>query len=376
MAASFETEFFSQNSIYNKSNGANHKDRKVKVYYSTPARGVNETTGFLLLIAGFGGQSTSNVYKKMRDMFSDEYNLVTIQCDYFGYEFMQYEDQILYRENDVYNLCKTFSEEDINKIYKSGKLDFNAFINEGSNYDVKLQVYADLSKESLDNFNDMGLMQSIDNIGAVLSVMKLLKDKNMNFNIRKVIAYGHSHGAYLSYLCNALAPHLFSLIIDNSAWLFPAYFSANRLLIEKINKLELMVTFDYLAKRVIDDTEILRLPFLYSKFNNSCKIISYHGTDDNLISCKEKAAFLSNVSNCVYNEISKENVDNIIFKSNKHGLDADFIELFILTMNKLDFEFSKGDLINLDKDVIFVTEKNKYVVNYKNTMPQIYISEL
>lgn len=31
----------------------------------------------------------------MRHEFSDKYNLVTIQCNYFGYEFMQNEKNII-----------------------------------------------------------------------------------------------------------------------------------------------------------------------------------------------------------------------------------------------------------------------------------------
>lgn len=42
----------------------------------------------LLLIAGFGASANSKAYKKMREKFSDVYNLVTIQCDYFGCEFI------------------------------------------------------------------------------------------------------------------------------------------------------------------------------------------------------------------------------------------------------------------------------------------------
>lgn len=56
------------------------KERKLIFYYSEPDKGVNEETGILLIIAGFGGNANSNVYKKMRNTFADKYNLLTIQC--------------------------------------------------------------------------------------------------------------------------------------------------------------------------------------------------------------------------------------------------------------------------------------------------------
>lgn len=37
--------------------------------------GINEETGFLLLIPGFGGHARSNVYKKMRRVFADKYTI-------------------------------------------------------------------------------------------------------------------------------------------------------------------------------------------------------------------------------------------------------------------------------------------------------------
>ncbi|EDS76688.1 conserved hypothetical protein [Clostridium botulinum C str. Eklund] len=60
-------------------------------------------------------------------------------------------------------------------------------------------------------------MQAIDNIIAVISVMNMMYEQNVEFNARKMILFGNSHGSYLSYLCNALTPTLFTLLIDNSS---------------------------------------------------------------------------------------------------------------------------------------------------------------
>ena len=83
--------------------------------------------------------------------------------------------------------------------------------------------------------------------------------------------------------------------------------------------------------------------------------------------------FCNSVNNCVYNEISQDNVDNVIFKSTNHALDADFIELFDFTMSNFDIKFKKDTCIELENEVVFKTYKNKYVNNYENIIPEIKI---
>lgn len=353
----------------------NRNSRKLKVYFSVPQNDTNEETGLILFIAGFGGHANSNIYKKMREKFSDEYNLITIQCDYFGYEFMQSAGNISLPNIDKEKLSQVFTSNEIKKIFKIGELDFDAFLNFGSKYNINVEAKADLSKENINNFNDMGMLQAIDNITAVLNVINILYENNYSFNSKKIIIYGHSHGAYLSYLCNAFAPKIFSLIIDNSAWLYPVYLHKNqsRILYNRIGNLTLITRFDYLAKRLINDTELLNLPKLYSKFKNNCKIISYHGTTDNLISCQDKSLFCNNIRNCIYNEISQDKLDNVSFKSTNHGLDSDFIELFNYTMSNFNIKFEKDNKIDLQNEVVYETDKHKYVIDYRNIIPKITI---
>jgi len=84
MSNEFQLSLSAHPNIYSR-----YRMREFDVYFSTPDQGVNESTGLLLLIPGFGGNAESNVYKKMRSVFADQYNLVTVQCNYFGQEFMQ-----------------------------------------------------------------------------------------------------------------------------------------------------------------------------------------------------------------------------------------------------------------------------------------------
>lgn len=291
--------------------------RKFDIYFSEPDTGINSETGLLLLIPGFGANAQSNVYKKMRSVFADKYNVITIQCDYFGWEFMQQEPM----------------------------------------------------QESLDNFCDMGVMQALDNLASIFMVVGILRENNLVFNTKKIIAYGHSHGAYIAYLCNAFAPNLFSLIIDNSAWLFPVYLKTNRLLNVDGDLRE----FRYLARSVVKDFEILDLPTLYMNFTNQCLIHSFHGVDDNLISLSAKRSFCEQVNRCNLHEITKEKVDKQLFRSTSHGLHADFLRLFDLVYSNVVFEYdSKLEIPNCR----IRTKEYSYFFDYSGYLPRLERSPL
>ena len=62
--------------------------RTVDYRFDIPEQGVNKDTGIMLFVGGYGATAQSNVFKKMRSLFSDKYNLITVQCNYFGHEYM------------------------------------------------------------------------------------------------------------------------------------------------------------------------------------------------------------------------------------------------------------------------------------------------
>lgn len=97
---------------YNIYSGAT--GRELRVDFSIPSEGVNETTGLLLLVPGFGGNIDSKVYSKMRNVFADQFNLITIQCDYFGSSHMQSTEAIHF--SDLTSLEKMLTTEEIQQI--------------------------------------------------------------------------------------------------------------------------------------------------------------------------------------------------------------------------------------------------------------------
>lgn len=344
--------------------------RGLKIYYSTPEKGVNEDTGFLLYISGFRGYPTANVFKKLRSNFADDYNLVTVQCEFFGNEFMLNPRKIRLQDKHM----NYFSKEELINIYKKSEFQLDTFLDICSNYEFKMLVREDLSNECPENFNEMGLMQAIDNLNALLYVMKTLHNSGVVFNTKKVIAYGNSHGAYLSHLCNILAPDLITTVIDNSGWIFPRhFFKDSRALTKEYGKSKIKFVFDYKAREIINDFDILDLENLYQKVKSKAQIINYHGNDDHLIPLKEKQEFINSIPNAKIVPISKENLNEYegIFKDESHGLGANFITLFKHVMNNDYITFEKDIKFKLPTNNYIETDTYKYIFDYKTEVPSI-----
>jgi len=313
MAKSHELNIPAHYNIYNGSNS-----RNLNIYFSEPENGVNSETGILLLIPGFGGNSQSNVYKKMRSLFADQHNLIVVQCDYFGSEFMQSTN----RFNFDFEKYKALFSANLG-IKLKNDASAEKLLEELAKYECVVNA-TEILDESVDNFNDMGFMQALDLLTAVYAVKAVLSDNQLVYNENKIIAYGHSHGAYLSLLCNRIAPNEFTLIIDNSAWIKPVYLESARCLWQKYGKMTMQIEFDYFAQRYHYDKEILDLSVLYKNFDNQAKITAFHGIDDNLVSYSLKREFYKGIKNTEFNLVDEGMVDNKLFFSSSHGLNADF----------------------------------------------------
>lgn len=328
MAKSYEIEVFSQPNLYDP------KRRSMHVYFCEPEQGIDKNTGLLLFIAGYGGDANANVYLKMRNRFADQYNLVTIQCNYFGWEYMQAPGDV-YITQDM--LKDYLSTEEISKLFEN--YEENCGLLQGKNI-----YYNEYLDETPDCFNEMGPVQAMDHLIALKVVIDILHQNGYSYNQRKVIAYGQSHGGYLAYLCNALMRNVFTYIIDNSAYLFPTYLHQSRGIVYNRSGCNIHRQISYIAEQLIDDEGVYDLKKVYCQITNHAKIISYHGAEDELISHKEKEAFINKTSNAYLELIDASRVDNTIFKSLHHGLGADFIKLFEYTIDKygLDDGISGG----------------------------------
>lgn len=355
-------------SIYSKNKDLS---RKIDVFYSLPENGVNEDTGVLMYICGFRAHAEANVFKKLRNNFADEYNLITVQCNYFGYEFMQKPQKL--RPQDKH--MDYFTKDELIKIYKRGDFHIDEFIELAEKYPVKMLLREDLNDECPENFNEMGIMQAIDNLNALITVMKKVASMGYKFNSKKIILFGNSQGAYLSYLCNMLAPDLISLIIDNSSWLYPEHLAKDkRVLTLTPGKATLKIVFDYKARDIIDDFQILDLKKMYSQFENKARIISFHGEGDHLISLEDKINFLSDINNSEISPITNETLGTYpsdVFSNSNHGLGAHFLNLFKYVCENYNLNFDKDLEFNIPRNNYLETNKYRYIFDYTGSMPVI-----
>ncbi|MFJ7732309.1 DUF2920 family protein [Lysinibacillus sp. NPDC097231] len=348
---------------YNIYTGAN--DRDLRIDFVIPTQGVNENTGLFILVPGFGASIESKVYKKMLINFADLYNVVTLQCDYFGHRFMQGGENLILK-TPFSEIAHLFLEEEMQQI----KDEPQRLLSILSTKQVNVYAQENLD-ESLDEFADLSYMQAIDIITAIEAVKVLLKGNKLTFNEKRVIGWGQSQGAYLLHLVNRLTPHLLSLIIDNAAWIQPSYLNDKRVLAMKINNCTFNVSFEYLVSKLAIDQEALSLKTLYKEFENNSYIKSFIGTTDNLVSEKEKEEIFRFVPYCDFHIIDETKVDGEIFKSTNHGLDADFIKLVGYIMSEDIYHINKKEKesnyqVKLSQTVITVDYTNELpIFNFK-----------
>lgn len=295
MSIDHEISVVSHPNIYTMEN------RKLKIYLSFPEVGVTERTGLMLFISGYGSNANSNVYKKMRREFSDQYDLITIQCDFFGWEHMQLVDL----------------------------------------------------QEDLNSFNDMSLMQVLDNLNAVYTVIEILKQNETSFNSNRIICQGHSHGGYLAYFCNRVAPQLFSLIIDNSAYLEPIFAKGNHSVPPKnFNK-------RYLVRDMLVDDELMNMEYIYNNFENRANIVSFHGVYDQLYSISPKLNFCNKVKNCLLNVVNNDlTLYKGMFNTPLHGFQTDFLKFTEFVLNNYPSEKKDNSIEYLEKQTIKTSQQH------------------
>ncbi|CAN7157996.1 DUF2920 family protein [Paenibacillus sp. LjRoot56] len=314
--------------VYDKHGG----ERNLDIIFTEPEGGGNENTGLLLLVAGFGETMNSPKYEEARAYFSDHHNMFTVQCGYFGQAFMQDSLSVQYSLN-LNMMRQVLTSDELDYVYDGSNIDIDKLFQVGSNYPIHLDG-EEVLNETKQEFNDMGIMQAIDQLTAIFAVEAILKDNERIVNKQRVHAYGQGHGAYLIYLCNVLAPKRFTCIVDNSAWLVPTYLKSGRNLRGNYGKMDYSITFNYLAASMPFDKELQHLASVYKSFRNQARIIAYHGTDDHLTNIAHKKAFCQSVRLCSLKEVTATALVDSVIQSNGHGVGANFLRLYDYSMEQ------------------------------------------
>ena len=345
MAILEQYSFAAHRNIYDREETSNYETRHIRTEISIPDC-VNKDTGMLILVPGYGGNIDSHVYKKIRKNLADQYNLIIIQCDYFG------------------NCCmaETFPAE-LNKVLDNiVKADI---------------IYREDLHETVKEFNDMGFMQALDIVSSTLCSIEVINKKGYTFNSNRVYIFGPSHGAYLAYLANAMCPGLYSALIDVSAYLSPYYMFNSRITLTSFNSgsIQVRVVREYLIKNYEQmryNEKLYSLPFLYKNRKNMCKIIAMQGTEDWMVDAEEKKNFISNIDYADILMITPEDVDGILCKNAEHGLGIDFFELFKIIIPVLDEGVrEQKQYIDLPQKVKVGDDETHIIISYESGLPEI-----
>lgn len=333
-------------------NGYNKRELRIEI--TIPTKGMNNETGLFILVPGFGGHIDSAAYKNMRSQFADLYNVVTLQCDYFGSRFMQKVTDFKFN-NEASFLATFFDEEETLQIqHDSSKL---LPLLEDKN--VEFPIYAKLD-ESIDEFADMSYMQAIDLVTAIEAVKTILTENNFQYNDKRIIGFGQSHGAYLLHLSNRLVPHLFSHIIDAGAGVAPIYFDYIRTLYVPYHKATLCADFHYIARDIIQDKEALSLQQLYKNFDNGAYIYSSVDATDNLVNAEEKKTSLSKLQHVQFEMIDSTSISQEPVKLVKYVL-------------KTQLQHTNTNEQQLYYEV--TSAKTKILVDYSNGLPLFQLED-
>lgn len=319
-----------------------NKERSIDVYISEPNTGINADTGIVVFASSMwgGGEPYSGFQTKLRKKYSDKYNFVAIQCNYFGQKYLRKPDQLLHAKDVIENI-----------VMKDKK-------------NENIVVFND----SIDDFADMSYLQAMDIIYSVLYTYNYYANK---INTGKIVFFGSSHGIYLGLLCNAYAPGLFSHIVGGWPWEYAGITKEPQQYIE--NKATFI--FNRITSKIMEPHNFSNLGFLYQNFQNRAQIIIYHGIDDQTLSFSRVTEIFANVENvsiiCVDNEFVESS--NGMFTNTQHGLGANLYKLFEKAIGGLAFE--KIYKLSLNTVVEFFSDNEWFRIDYSKQFPELCIGD-
>lgn len=314
-----------QNNIYTSS----PSDRQLHIRYSIPSQPLNESSGMLVIVGGYGSKLGANVFRHMMEIFPDKYNLVVIQCEYFGYKYM--------------------SSDIPSSIFDEFTTQYNKSPSDYFQFEYKYN-------EDINEFNDMGIMQATDVVTSVLYILEQIDIINSN----RIILFGSSHGAYLCHLCNIICPSLFSHMVDVCGYTFPYFLDKHRVINNGfLNNVILTILINYRItydKTLQYPSEYYDLEYLYKQIPNTCRILSLQGMDDYMIDYKQKEHFINSIPHSQIVLFSKDDIDGKIVKSTDHDLGLDFLLFLDAYIPMIDSSITINNSISI-YDEIWIGDK-------------------
>ncbi len=390
-----------------------HIKRKIEVYIKPPDNGVNENTGFFLILHGAGGYAENPYFVKLREVWSNKYNVVTIGVNYLGTKYRKKDDMnLIWPENTVNKmkslLQKTLPPSEWTQLFaQEGLTPEYLLLNYFSGQDIASEIQAtnvsEVDKYSLSDYCDFGYIQTMDCLYALKFTIDLYQNNTPSLNQKRIYTFGSSLGGYLAQMCAKFAPNTFCLVADNSGFahippeeIFPKEFNAYQRLVIDNNSYNITIgafsesfysnnstdefffSGDMFRIRSLDDPEHIGT----FKELTTTKIIMFHSQNDSLLNVSDKEhlhqSYINNGIDSQLFVFEKEDIDGKIIKSDRHAMDADLKRLFEKYCGHFVDENSAERIVKDSKNdfndkslLTYLGSKSTFVIDYKNGYPII-----
>ncbi|WP_167568819.1 DUF2920 family protein [Brevibacillus migulae] len=313
-----------------------------------PTEGINPETGVILFITPFG-DSPDSVYQaeKLRPYLADKYNCIVAGVHYFGMD-------------------RTVASVDFDPAFLAllqGKygIPFTDFLTENgtiSNQTLSIlaahltrlgiKIFSEDKPKMYTRYHLKGEYQSFGFLPALdyLVVLGEILKKYPEVNKKKLIAYGSSYGGYIALLLGKLAPHTFSVVIDNSGY---SKASIHNLCCKDFNTgSEVYRDANVTIRGVSQEPWTLLNESDPYYFSDSCRSIRslleekhrvpsetayfiFHAENDKVCSTSDKeevVKILEKYNPVYFKKVTESDLDGVIFKNMSHGMGASLRGLF------------------------------------------------
>ena len=306
----------------------------IKYWITAPADGLNNSTGLVVFLPGYGMPGDGVYPRKFRTFISDKYNCCVASVHV--------------------NKCFEFKNaQPAPDFYKNIKLHYGehgvAISSSMNGYDLVVAIMRKINQRGInclhpdcffnvvnDEHNSFGLYPAIDALNVTNDAIN-----RFGLNKGRVFSLGSSYGGYIAGLMLKIAPNTFRMLIDNSGFVnsdddLNALYGINGLSVEGVK-----IAFHY-SNRWSDN------PKSINYYSDSCRevrdllninhvkqsetnLFGYHSKYDRLIGYSKKQKLIEVYANKVkYTQIiiDEKDLDGILYKSLDHGMNASLRRMF------------------------------------------------
>ncbi|MEG3618854.1 DUF2920 family protein [Magnetovibrio sp. PR-2] len=346
----------------------------VTYYLARPENGMNDETGLLFWIGGWGMLPTDEYSQnKLMQYLADEANVVVVALEYQGIKTKCGEIEIGVSPEWKRRICERYGIPLIN----DENAIFDALKKRGI---TQVEQNVDLALDASwgGDYLNWGLLPALDHVAVLGEILQTEK-----INTKKLILFGTSYGGYIVTMILKLLPNTFSCAIENSGFtgIVP------RDIANAEHGVSHMVDLNGVTVPVVgytpwtfkdpDAPNFFKPAFAQirdllqvSHFTKSETVLyAFHSTEDQVIPVGPKVTY------CTFRQVyapthlklvSKEDLDGGLFKVLTHGMEASMKKMFDYVRSQhgtLSKDTAETDISAASK-LTFECEDMSYILKY------------